>query len=125
MIAATKACGPGSLVAELRRWSLEPSPMRFRRHMEMTIEVRIRVLDLADGISDVACPDCDQPLNLHQPDESMPDMLLATCDSCPRWFAVRELRDSGTHCAMFEIPASLPLESLLAGQFPVDPGEVV
>jgi hypothetical protein len=92
--------------------------MRFRRQLELSVEVRIRVLDLAAGLSEVSCPDCEQPLNLHQPDESIPDQILATCDTCTRWFAVRELDDDGTHCAMFEIPSNLPIESILAQQSP-------
>jgi hypothetical protein len=90
--------------------------------MELTVEVRIRVLDLAAGLSAISCPDCDQPLNLHQPDESVPDQLLATCDTCSRWFAVRELDTDGTHCAMFEIPADLPIEALLSDSSQSDRG---
>lgn len=32
------------------------------------------------------CPRCDSNLSLHQPDEDLPDRLLATCDFCKAWY---------------------------------------
>lgn len=34
------------------------------------------------------CPQCGKGLSIHQPDEELPDRLLATCDHCKSWFLV-------------------------------------
>jgi hypothetical protein len=34
----------------------------------------------------LACPHCESPLQLHQPDPELADRLLATCDECKSWF---------------------------------------
>jgi len=34
----------------------------------------------------LACPRCECPLALHQPDPELSDRLLATCDECKSWF---------------------------------------
>jgi hypothetical protein len=34
----------------------------------------------------VCCPECENPLTLHQPDEELADRLLATCEVCKSWF---------------------------------------
>jgi hypothetical protein len=47
------------------------------------------------------CPQCEETLTLHQPDEELADRLLATCDSCKSWF----LTDS-------ELSAFVPLPDL-------------
>jgi hypothetical protein len=38
------------------------------------------------GAIGAACPGCGYELELHQPDESQPDRLLATCRRCEAWF---------------------------------------
>jgi hypothetical protein len=32
------------------------------------------------------CPQCEDALTLHQPDEELADRLLATCENCKSWF---------------------------------------
>jgi hypothetical protein len=32
------------------------------------------------------CPHCDADLEVHQPDEDLPDRLLAVCPCCKAWF---------------------------------------
>jgi hypothetical protein len=34
----------------------------------------------------VCCPQCQNPLTLHQPDEELADRLLATCEDCKSWY---------------------------------------
>jgi hypothetical protein len=80
------------------------------------VEVRVQVIALDTEESQLSCPDCDQGLNLHQPDETSPDHLLATCDSCTRWFALHELSGDGIEYAMFEIPSLGIVGSLLASE---------
>jgi hypothetical protein len=39
-----------------------------------------------DVLSEIVCPDCEGHTIIHQPDEALPDRLLATCPSCTAWF---------------------------------------
>jgi hypothetical protein len=32
------------------------------------------------------CPQCEDALTLHQPDEELADRLLATCENCKSWY---------------------------------------
>jgi len=66
-----------------------------------------------------SCPHCKNGLNLHQPDESSPDQLLATCDSCFRWFCLLELGSDGLDVLMIELPGKTMVEEAL-GRLPVD-----
>jgi hypothetical protein len=45
-------------------------------------------------VARAGCPECGCELLLHQPDESLADRLLATCDECKAWFLTGpEVRD--------------------------------
>jgi hypothetical protein len=37
-------------------------------------------------VIETVCPVCGCELELHQPDESLADRLLATCGECKSWF---------------------------------------
>ena len=40
-----------------------------------------------DGaLSAPSCPNCGSALSIHQPDEELPNRLLATCNCCKSWF---------------------------------------
>ena len=48
----------------------------------------------APAASGVACLGCREPLELHQPDENLPNRLLATCSRCLAW-ALIDINDRG------------------------------
>lgn len=52
--------------------------------MKVTVEMTPRMIDLEAEDTVPSCPHCEQLLNLLQPDQSLPNQLLATCDSCLR-----------------------------------------
>lgn len=93
---------------------MRPSPPKRNRPRERKIEIHLRVVDLDADFAGIPCPDCHEPLNLHQPDENNPDQLLATCGTCSQWFAVCELGAGGGHHALLEIPGQRLVESLLS-----------
>jgi len=54
-----------------------------------SILVRLDLSDVTSGLaasSSMQCPNCDDPLVMHQPDEQSPDRLLGTCEECGAWF---------------------------------------
>jgi hypothetical protein len=40
----------------------------------------------APNVVAICCPNCEYALTLHQPDPTLPDRLLATCDECKSWY---------------------------------------
>ncbi len=93
---------------------MEPLPSGFPSPVKVTVELSVTVIDLRTMESEPGCPHCDQSLNLHQPDESLPTQLLATCDSCFRWFSLYELAEARAEFVMIELPAKSQLEDLHA-----------
>ena len=58
--------------------------------------------------------------NLHQPDECTPDQLLATCDSCFRWYCLVERGDREMRVLMVELPSKSVIEKAFR-ETPKDP----
>ncbi len=48
----------------------------------------IRLDSDADHLSAVECPTCRGTLSLHQPDQALPDRLVAACHGCRGWLLI-------------------------------------
>jgi len=83
---------------------VEPAHLRLPGPMKATIELTARVIDLEAEDTAPCCPLCEQLLNLHQPDENLPDQLLATCDSCPRWYSLFGIEENPSRFLMLDLP---------------------
>jgi hypothetical protein len=79
--------------------------------MKATMELTARMIELETAGSAPCCPLCDQLLNLHQPDESLPDQLLATCDSCLRWFSLFGIGADPRQFLMLDLPDKAMIEA--------------
>jgi hypothetical protein len=69
------------------------------------------VIDLGSSDPEPRCGHCREPLNLHQPDESLPSHLLATCSACFRWFSLLALDEDSSECLMVELPDKPEIEN--------------
>src|ERR1035438_7166493 len=58
------------------------------------------------GAISLCCPDCQVPLDLHQPDQDEPMQLLGTCGCCSRWFFVVELDSDWDETLLLELPSA-------------------
>ncbi len=47
-----------------------------------------------EGILSTNCPRCGAELVFHQPDDELPERLLATCSLCKSWFLADSDRES-------------------------------
>ena len=72
--------------------------------MKATVEMTARMIDLEAEDTVPCCPHCEQLLNLHQPDESLPNQLLATCDSCLRWYSLFGIGEESNQFLMLDLP---------------------
>ena len=59
----------------------------------------------------LCCPDCEVPLELHQPDHGEPMQLLGTCESCSRWFFVVDLDSEWHRTLLLELPSAEMIRS--------------
>jgi uncharacterized protein YbaR (Trm112 family) len=69
------------------------------------ISISLNLLRLQD-VSDVRCPKCQSPLDLHQPDSELPERLIGTCEDCIAWYLMDIAKG---------VMVLLPVEELLHG----------
>jgi hypothetical protein len=67
--------------------------------------VALRVL-VAPESTTLWCPECQAPLDRHQPDENQPDQLLGTCLLCSKWFLLIEIEDECRFTLVVELPTA-------------------
>jgi hypothetical protein len=89
---------------------VEPARSRHPGPMKTMLELTARMIDLAADDTVPRCPHCEQLLNLHQPDESLPNQLLATCDSCLRWYSLFGIGENSNQFLMLDLPDKSMIE---------------
>ena len=92
-----------------------PARSRFPIPIKVKVELVTCVVEMEGVQSGPSCPRCDEPLNLHQPDESSPSQLLATCDQCLGWYSLFELKDGEREFLMLELPTKQMVEEIFLG----------
>jgi hypothetical protein len=69
-------------------------------------------------LSGVVCPLCATPVCIHQPDLTLPERLLLTCDGCQHWHVI-ELDPEGGRAMMITLrspaAADLPQRGVSSG----------
>lgn len=93
---------------------MEPTRLRFPGARRIRVELRAGLIGSDVEGASSNCPHCDTGLNLHQPDESSPEQLLATCDSCSRWYYLVELGNKNVKVLMIELPDKSVIEQAFA-----------
>ncbi len=80
----------------------------------MTFELVARPITMKPGAHSLHCPDCQIPLDLHQPDEDQPTQLLGTCGGCSKWFLLVEIEPNWNETLLFALPCAENIRALLA-----------
>ncbi|MGC8639597.1 MAG: hypothetical protein ACP5XB_06925 [Isosphaeraceae bacterium] len=104
------ACGRLSSNEEV---DVDQVRMQFPLSSKLTVDLGARVIHLPRLGIRPQCPHCCHPLDLHQPDESVPEKLLATCDLCSQWFFLIEIGKHGREVLLLELPALSVIEELV------------
>jgi hypothetical protein len=99
----------------VRRKNVGPARSRFPIPTKVKVELVTCVVEMDVVESGPSCPRCDEPLNLHQPDEGSPGQLLATCDQCLGWYSLIELKDGESEFLMLELPTKQMVEEIFSG----------
>ncbi len=89
---------------------MEPARSRHPGPMKAMVEMTARMIDLEAEDTVPCCPHCEQLLNLHQPDESLPNQLLATCHSCLRWYSLFGIGEESNQFLMLDLPEKSMIE---------------
>ena len=89
---------------------MEPAGSRHPGPIRAMLELTARVIDLEAEDTVPCCPLCEQLLNLHQPDESLPNQLLATCDSCLQWYSLFGIGENSNQFLMLDLPDKSMIE---------------
>jgi hypothetical protein len=71
----------------------------------LPFELLARAVSLASPMDALACPECRDALDLHQPDENQPAHLLGTCASCGNWYFLVELEADWRRAVLFDLPS--------------------
>jgi hypothetical protein len=93
---------------------VNPSQFAISQPSRMTFELVARAITTNSWSNSFCCPNCQVPLNLHQPDEEQPSQLLGTCDCCSRWFFLVESEMNGDGTLLFELPSAEMIRATLA-----------
>jgi hypothetical protein len=84
----------------------------------MTFDLVARAITRSSAANSLCCPDCHDPLDLHQPDEEQPAQLLGTCDCCSKWFFVMELQPEWNGMLLVELPCEQTIRARFARATP-------
>ncbi len=88
------------------------APTRLRFLSPTKLELATCVIEMEGVQTGPSCLHCNELLNLHQPDESSPGQLLATCDQCLGWYSLFELKDGASEFVMLELPTKIMVEEM-------------
>jgi hypothetical protein len=91
------------------------SPFRtmLAARIPLSFDVVARPVLLSLESEALECPDCQAPIDLHQPDESQPTVLLGTCLMCSKWFILIEIDDASRIHLMVELPTAECIREIL------------
>jgi hypothetical protein len=99
---------------ESREVSVQPCRTGLSMPSPTILELVTCPVIMKPGASSLCCPDCQVPLDLHQPDEDQPTQLLGTCDGCSKWFYLVEIEPDWNGTLLFELPSAEALRARFA-----------
>ncbi len=99
---------------------MRPSHLGVSQSVPVHLELVACASSAQSWTNSLDCPNCQVPLNLHQPDEEQPSQLLGTCESCARWFFLVESERDWDGTLLFELPSAETIRALFAGSSPLN-----
>jgi hypothetical protein len=99
---------------ESREESVQPSRPGLSTPSPMTFDLVARAVTTNTGANSLCCPECQAPLDLHQPDEEQPAQLLGTCDCCSKWYFLMEIEPDWNGTLLIELPCERTIRAKFA-----------
>jgi hypothetical protein len=85
---------------------MSPFGRKLAGPVRMNFDLVARAVLVGGEESGLCCPDCEAPMDLHQPDENEPTKLLGACLDCSKWFLVIEAEDPDGRTMLVELPCA-------------------
>ncbi len=83
---------------------------------EVAVSLWCKILsDCPDGLTSYPCLRCRAPLDMHQPDCALPDLMLATCAECHAWHVI-DCQTGAPPAFVALLPNTVAIRALLIGK---------
>jgi hypothetical protein len=93
--------------------AMQPSRSHFSGPVPISFEMMTHAASMSQEVGSLCCPECEVPLDLHQPDDNEPTQLLGVCASCSRWYFVVEVESTWNNALLFELPSAGSIRAML------------
>ena len=79
--------------------AMQPSRSKFSGPIPISFEMTTHAVSMSPEVCSLCCPECEIPLDLHQPDDNEPTQLLGICGSCCKWYFLVEIESDWNDAA--------------------------
>jgi hypothetical protein len=79
----------------------------------IAFDLMTHAVSMSSVVSSLSCPECEVPLDLHQPDDNQPTRLLGICCACNRWYLLVETESDWTSALLFELPGAEEIRGMV------------
>ncbi len=98
---------------EDKEGSMQPSGSRRSGRRPISLDLVTHEVIMNPVVSSLCCPDCHDPLDLHQPDQYDLAKLLGICGSCGNWYYVVETDAEWNRAILVELPSTGMIHAML------------
>ena len=92
---------------------MQPSRSKFFGPIPISFDLMTHAVSMSPEVSSLCCPECEVPLDLHQPDDNEPTQLLGICGSCNKWYFLVEIEFDWNGALLFELPSAGAIRAML------------
>jgi hypothetical protein len=93
--------------------TMRPSRFKFSGPIPMSFDLMTHAVSMSPNVGSLCCPECEIPLDLHQPDDDEPTQLMGICGACGKWFFLVEIESGWNGALLFELPSARAIRAML------------
>jgi hypothetical protein len=94
--------------------AMRASRATFSGPIPISFEMMTHAVSMSSEVCSLCCPECEIPLDLHQPDDNEPTQLLGICAPCGKWYFLVEIESGWNGALLFELPSAGAIRAMLA-----------
>ncbi len=79
----------------------------------IVLELQSSEVSMPYGVNEFCCPDCGDPLDLHQPEMYDATKMLGVCEECGNWYYMLETGADWSKALLIQLPKSGVVEAKL------------
>jgi hypothetical protein len=92
---------------------MQSSRSKFSGPIPISFDLMTHAVSMSPEVSSLCCPECEVPLDLHQPDDNEPTQLLGICGWCNKWYFLVEIESDWNGALLFELPSAGAIRGML------------